>query len=126
MTTTPPASAAGGAKAFQAFYDLIVLFHRALARGDRAMLRRLLTADAAGQWASAEAACRLPLSDDIAVDGFVIEGSGALTVVRYRNRLEHSAEVLELTVELTTIAGELRIAQPYPTLVRRTTPPPPC
>ena len=112
-------------KAFKAYYDLILRFHRALAHGDRAALQRLLTADAAAQWASAEAAKGPALSCDIDVDGFAVGGNGALTVVRYSNRVARSAEVLELTLALATSGGELRIAQPYPTLVRRIAPPAP-
>ena len=101
---------------FDDYHQLIVRYHRALIAGDEAALSELLTPAAVAQRASGIGDAALPLSDDITVDGFALEGNGALARVDYSNHLG-DAPSIRLSVALSENDGELRVAQAYPTRV---------
>lgn len=100
---------------FDDYHQLIVRYHRALIAGDEAALRDLLTA-AATQRASGVGDAALPLSDDITVDGFALEGNGTQARVDYTNHIG-GARSIRLSVAISEHDGELRVAQAYPTHV---------
>lgn len=99
---------------FDDYHRLIVRYHRALIAGDETALRDLLTAAAAAQRASGIGDATLPLSDDITVDGFALEGNGTQALVGYTNT-PGGARPIRLSVAVSENDGELRVAQAYPT-----------